>query len=252
MPNRSPRARAHPGRDRPRRRGTPPRRARTGRATGRSGRRHPLRSAPRPDCARSPAPRGREALPAGGPLADASLPPARPEPGLVSAPPSRPAAIRDAPSSPADRRRCAGFVRVPVMATVPGKLNVDQTYNDDYRGWPVAPVHEPHPIRGAFMDLRPDPELGAITTTASTSRCATTVPRRVPARADPPRVRDRERRDPPRHSTRSPGARRYRALPLRARGRLVKVGTRSTRATDRLELLRLLARPCRRMDLSPR
>jgi hypothetical protein len=48
------------------------------------------------------------------------------------------------------------------MATVPGKLNVAQTYIDDYRGWPVAPVHEPHPIRGAFMDPRPDPELGAI------------------------------------------------------------------------------------------
>jgi hypothetical protein len=48
------------------------------------------------------------------------------------------------------------------MAAVPGKLEVAQTYNDDYRGWPVAPVDEPHPIRGAFMDPRPDPDLGAI------------------------------------------------------------------------------------------
>jgi hypothetical protein len=48
------------------------------------------------------------------------------------------------------------------MSAVPGKLDVAQTYNDDYRGWPVAPVHEQHPIRGSFMDPRPDPDLGAI------------------------------------------------------------------------------------------
>jgi hypothetical protein len=48
------------------------------------------------------------------------------------------------------------------MAGVPGKLDVTQTYNDDYRGWPLAPVDEPHPIRGSFMDPRPDPDLGAI------------------------------------------------------------------------------------------
>ena len=48
------------------------------------------------------------------------------------------------------------------MAAVPGKLDVAQTYNDAYRGWPVAPLDQPHPIRGAFMDPRPDPELGAI------------------------------------------------------------------------------------------
>jgi hypothetical protein len=45
---------------------------------------------------------------------------------------------------------------------VPGKLDVAQNYNDAYHGWPVAPVDEPHPIRGSFMDPRPDPELGAI------------------------------------------------------------------------------------------
>jgi hypothetical protein len=48
------------------------------------------------------------------------------------------------------------------MAAVPGKLDIAQTYNDGYRGWPVAPVDQPHPIRGSFMDPRPDPELGAI------------------------------------------------------------------------------------------
>ena len=45
---------------------------------------------------------------------------------------------------------------------VPGKLEATQTYNDDYRGWPLAPVDEPHPIRSSFMDPRPDPDLGAV------------------------------------------------------------------------------------------
>jgi hypothetical protein len=45
---------------------------------------------------------------------------------------------------------------------VPGKLEATQTYNDDYRGWPLAPVDEPHPIRSSFMEPRPDPDLGAI------------------------------------------------------------------------------------------
>jgi hypothetical protein len=51
---------------------------------------------------------------------------------------------------------------VPAVSAVPGKLDVAQTYNDDYHGWPVAPVHEPHPMRGSFMDPRPDADLGAI------------------------------------------------------------------------------------------
>ena len=37
-----------------------------------------------------------------------------------------------------------------------------QTYNDDFRGWPVAPQHQQHPVRGTFLDPRPDPEIGAI------------------------------------------------------------------------------------------
>jgi hypothetical protein len=45
---------------------------------------------------------------------------------------------------------------------VPGKLTAFQSYNDQYRGWPVSPIHQQHPIRGSFLDPRPDPSLGAI------------------------------------------------------------------------------------------
>jgi hypothetical protein len=45
---------------------------------------------------------------------------------------------------------------------VPGQLVAAQTYNDAWRGWPVLPLHRPHPIRGSFLDPRPDPELGAV------------------------------------------------------------------------------------------
>ena len=45
---------------------------------------------------------------------------------------------------------------------VPGKLDVAQVYNDAWRGWPVKPLHSQHPIRGSFLDPRPDPALGAI------------------------------------------------------------------------------------------
>ena len=34
-------------------------------------------------------------------------------------------------------------------------------YNDAYRGWPVAPRNRQHPVRGSFLDPRPDPDLGA-------------------------------------------------------------------------------------------
>jgi hypothetical protein len=44
---------------------------------------------------------------------------------------------------------------------VPGKLEAFQSYNDTYRGWPVAPVRAQHPIRGSFLDPRPDPRRGA-------------------------------------------------------------------------------------------
>jgi hypothetical protein len=45
---------------------------------------------------------------------------------------------------------------------VPGKLTAFQSYNDQYRGWPVLPLHQQHPVRGSFNDPRPDPRLGAI------------------------------------------------------------------------------------------
>jgi hypothetical protein len=44
----------------------------------------------------------------------------------------------------------------------PGKLEVPQVYNDTFRGWPVRPQTRQHPIRGSFLDPRPDPERGAI------------------------------------------------------------------------------------------
>jgi hypothetical protein len=44
----------------------------------------------------------------------------------------------------------------------PGQLDVPQTYNDSYRGWPVSPRRRQHPIRGSFLDPRPDPERGAV------------------------------------------------------------------------------------------
>jgi len=45
---------------------------------------------------------------------------------------------------------------------IPGKLTVPQAYNDTFRGWPVRPQKRQHPIRGSFLDPRPDPERGAI------------------------------------------------------------------------------------------
>jgi hypothetical protein len=48
------------------------------------------------------------------------------------------------------------------LPSIPGQLDVEQTYNDDYRGWPVRPRNRQHPIRGSFLDPRPDPRKGAI------------------------------------------------------------------------------------------
>ena len=45
---------------------------------------------------------------------------------------------------------------------IPGKLDLPQVYNDTFRGWPVKPRNRQHPIRGSFLDPRPDPKLGAI------------------------------------------------------------------------------------------
>jgi hypothetical protein len=48
------------------------------------------------------------------------------------------------------------------VSPTPGKLEVPQVYNDSFRGWPVRPQHRQHPIRGSFLDPRPDPERGAV------------------------------------------------------------------------------------------
>ncbi len=45
---------------------------------------------------------------------------------------------------------------------VPGELEAAQRYNDAWRGWPVRPHDRPHPVRGSFLDPRPDPKLGAV------------------------------------------------------------------------------------------
>ena len=45
---------------------------------------------------------------------------------------------------------------------IPGKLEAFQDYNDAWRGWPVVPLTRQHPIRGSFLDPRPDPRLGAV------------------------------------------------------------------------------------------
>jgi hypothetical protein len=49
-----------------------------------------------------------------------------------------------------------------VAAAVPGKLQALQSYNDGWRGWPVVPLKQQHPIRGSFLDPRPGPTLGAV------------------------------------------------------------------------------------------
>jgi hypothetical protein len=49
-----------------------------------------------------------------------------------------------------------------VADRIPGKLEAFQDYNDAWRGWPVVPLHAQHPIRGSFLDPRPDPRLGAV------------------------------------------------------------------------------------------
>ena len=46
--------------------------------------------------------------------------------------------------------------------SVPGRLDAFQTYNDAWQGWPVLPLKRQHPIRGSFLDPRPDPRRGAI------------------------------------------------------------------------------------------
>jgi hypothetical protein len=49
-----------------------------------------------------------------------------------------------------------------VPERIPGKLDALQSYNDAWRGWPVLPLTRQHPIRGSFLDPRPDPRRGAV------------------------------------------------------------------------------------------
>ena len=48
------------------------------------------------------------------------------------------------------------------VSAIPGRLEVSPTYNDRWRGWPVRPHDQQHPIRGSFLDPRPDLERGAV------------------------------------------------------------------------------------------
>jgi hypothetical protein len=49
-----------------------------------------------------------------------------------------------------------------VPQRIPGRLDALQSYNDAWRGWPVLPLTRQHPIRGSFLDPRPDPRRGAV------------------------------------------------------------------------------------------
>jgi hypothetical protein len=43
-----------------------------------------------------------------------------------------------------------------LASPVSGSLQtVEYVYNDDWRGWPVSPLDQQHPIRGSFLDPRP-------------------------------------------------------------------------------------------------
>ena len=44
----------------------------------------------------------------------------------------------------------------PIYGGVPGALppHFAYVYDSGYRGWPVAPTHSQHPVRGAFLDPR--------------------------------------------------------------------------------------------------
>jgi hypothetical protein len=48
------------------------------------------------------------------------------------------------------------------MPPVPGQLQATQSYNDDWRGWPVRPLHRQHPIRGSFLDPRAHDQKGCV------------------------------------------------------------------------------------------
>ena len=52
----------------------------------------------------------------------------------------------------------------PVYGGVPGALppHFAYAYDSSYRGWPVAPTHVQHPVRGAFLDPRGLDDTGSV------------------------------------------------------------------------------------------
>jgi poly(3-hydroxybutyrate) depolymerase len=67
--------------------------------------------------------------------------------------PPPPGVVIQAPAASASAPAVAG---VGGSAGVPGALpaGFHYRYGDSYQGWPVAPVHAQHPIRGSFLDPR--------------------------------------------------------------------------------------------------
>jgi hypothetical protein len=61
-----------------------------------------------------------------------------------------------------DATGVASTIMSAVPSVPPGKLPHPQTYNDAYRGWPVAPVDRQHPVRSTFLDPRADDRRGAV------------------------------------------------------------------------------------------
>jgi hypothetical protein len=50
----------------------------------------------------------------------------------------------------------AAFPTTSFASPLPGSLQgLQYVYNDDWRGWPVSPLDQQHPIRGSFLDPRP-------------------------------------------------------------------------------------------------
>ena len=79
-----------------------------------------------------------------------------------------------------------------VAQRIPGRLEAFQSYNDSYRGWPVLPLKRQHPIRGSFLDPRPDRRRGAIYHEGVDIAVRDDRPERGrAARADASRLRDR-------------------------------------------------------------
>ena len=61
-----------------------------------------------------------------------------------------------------DALRLFGLLPPDVKTSTKTMPPFPQRYNDDFRGWPVSPQHQQHPVRGTFLDPRPDPTFGAI------------------------------------------------------------------------------------------